>query len=136
MFCIIKWRFTNNSTSENCHHLDLKYYCRCSECSYENQSLIKKKGQWKRDKRDNEKLPQYQWKIKINFCYQIISCRANSWNTRGKSKRHDAWIFFLIAATSRWQSLHRKLSFPLRISPVNVTKSVGNWTNHIYWRNF
>ena len=34
-------------------------------------------------------------------------------------------------------ALHKKCSFPLRISPVNVTKSAGNCGfGHIYWRNF
>ena len=32
--------------------------------------------------------------------------------------------------------LHKKWSFPLRIYPVNVTKSAGNCGfGHIYWRN-
>ena len=32
--------------------------------------------------------------------------------------------------------LHKKWSFPLRISSVNVTKSAGNCGfGHIYWRN-
>ena len=36
----------------------------------------------------------------------------------------------------RSKSLHKKWSFPLRISPVNVSKSAGNWRfGHIYWRN-
>ena len=34
------------------------------------------------------------------------------------------------------QSLHKKWSFPLRISSVNVTKSAGNCGfGHIHWRN-
>ena len=33
-------------------------------------------------------------------------------------------------------SVHKKWSFPLRISSVNVTKSaVSCWFGHIYWRN-
>ena len=33
-------------------------------------------------------------------------------------------------------ALHKKWSFPLRISSVNVTKSEGNCGfGHIYWRN-
>ena len=33
-------------------------------------------------------------------------------------------------------ALHKKWSFPLRISSVNVTKSAGNCGfGHIYWRN-
>ena len=33
-------------------------------------------------------------------------------------------------------TLHKKWSFPLRISPVNVIKSEGNCGfRHIYWRN-
>ena len=35
-----------------------------------------------------------------------------------------------------WQTLHKKWSFPLRISSVNVTRSAGNGGfGHIYWRN-
>ena len=34
------------------------------------------------------------------------------------------------------QTLHKKWSFKLRVSSVNVTKSAGNWGfGHIYWRN-
>ena len=34
------------------------------------------------------------------------------------------------------ETLHKKWSFPLRISSVNVTKSAGNCIfGHIYWRN-
>ena len=36
----------------------------------------------------------------------------------------------------RWRSLHKKWSFPLRISSVNVTKStITCGFGHIYWRN-
>ena len=36
----------------------------------------------------------------------------------------------------RFHKLHKKWSFPLRISPVHVTKSAGNCVfYHIYWRN-
>ena len=32
--------------------------------------------------------------------------------------------------------VHKKWSFPSKISPVNVTKSTGNWGfGHIYWRS-
>ena len=35
-----------------------------------------------------------------------------------------------------YESLHKKWSFPLRISSVNVAKSAGNsGFGHIYWRN-
>ena len=35
-----------------------------------------------------------------------------------------------------WLTLHKKLSFPLRISSVNVTKSaVSCGFGHIYWGN-
>ena len=35
-----------------------------------------------------------------------------------------------------YQALHKKLSFPLRISSVNVTKFARNWgVGHIYWKN-
>ena len=36
----------------------------------------------------------------------------------------------------KYRSLHKKWSFPLRTSSVNVTKSPGNsGFGHIYWRN-
>ena len=36
-----------------------------------------------------------------------------------------------------YATLHKKWSFPLRISSINVTKSVGNceFIGHSYWRN-
>ena len=41
------------------------------------------------------------------------------------------WVLF-----SNQQALHKKWSFPLRISSVNVTKSADNFVyGHIYWRN-
>ena len=48
------------------------------------------------------------------------------------------WKIFTVErlAASIYFSQHKKWSFPLRISLVNVTKSVGNcWFGHIYWRN-
>ena len=35
----------------------------------------------------------------------------------------------------RFFSLHKKWSFPLRISSVNVTNSAGIWSHCICWRN-
>ena len=38
--------------------------------------------------------------------------------------------------SSLLSTLHKKWSFPLRISSINVTKYAGNcWFGHIYWRN-
>ena len=35
-----------------------------------------------------------------------------------------------------YDTLHKKWSFPSRVSSVNVTKSAGNCEfGHIYWRN-
>ena len=42
---------------------------------------------------------------------------------------------FLLAVYP-FDTLHKKWSFPLRISSVNMTKSAGNCKfGHIYWRN-
>ena len=39
-------------------------------------------------------------------------------------------------STFKWAALHKEWSFSLRISPVNVTKSVVSCGfGHIYWRN-
>ena len=52
-----------------------------------------------------------------------------------------SWLFWqLIRGNNQSYSvqsiLHKKWSFSLRISSVNLTKSVGNWGfSHIYWRN-
>ena len=47
--------------------------------------------------------------------------RANQGNFEGGKFKH---------------TLHKKWTFPLRISSVNVTKSGGNCGfGHIYWRN-
>ena len=46
----------------------------------------------------------------------------------------ESWIRFL--RPSNVVSLHKKWSFPLRISSINVTKSTGNCEfGQIYWRN-
>ena len=43
---------------------------------------------------------------------------------------------FLRVSSFTEHPLHKKWSFPLRISSVNVTKSAGNCAfGHVYWRN-
>ena len=45
-------------------------------------------------------------------------------------------LFTMWIARATLPALHKNWSFPLRISSINVTKSVGNWGfGHIYWRN-
>ena len=45
-------------------------------------------------------------------------------------------IFLSCLGRKTWISLHKKWSFPLRISSVNATKSARNCGfGHIYWRN-
>ena len=51
------------------------------------------------------------------------------------------WLLLFFKLSRLWRiwilsTLHKKQSFPLRISSVNVTKSAGNCRfGHIYWRN-
>ena len=49
-------------------------------------------------------------------------------------KRNMPFVLCIFSPYS--QSLHKKWSFPLKISSVNVTKSAVSWGfGHIYWRN-
>ena len=46
------------------------------------------------------------------------------------------WVYAVESTKSNWFALHKKRSFPLRISSVNVTKSaVSCGFGHIYWKN-
>ena len=64
-------------------------------------------------------------KFKFLFAYLFIK-KMNSWNYR-----HISIVIWL-----KYISLHKKWSFPLRISSVNLTKSaVSCGFGHIYWRN-
>ena len=49
----------------------------------------------------------------------------------------SVWLFILLLPLEVGQSsLHKKWSFPLKVSSVNVTKSTGNCgLAGIYWRN-
>ena len=55
--------------------------------------------------------------------------------------RHAIWDYqvgseFSVLSISQWRTLHKKWSFSLRNSSINVTKSAGNCEfGHIYWRN-
>ena len=60
-----------------------------------------------------------KFSITAEFCWDRLEC----WSDHGSDELIDL-------------SLHKKWSFPLRISTVNVTKSAGNCGfGHIYWRN-
>ena len=49
-------------------------------------------------------------------------------------KRNIPFVLCIFSPYS--QSLHKKWSFPLKISSANVTKSAVSWGfGHIYWRN-
>ena len=59
--------------------------------------------------------------------YVILSSSSNG---------NHIWLTCNIIITRVTFSLHKKSSFPLRISSVNVTKSAVSWgSGHIYWRN-
>ena len=75
------------------------------------------------------------WFFNLNFNLMFLS------STRGWRKKVKFNKLFLVVL-KRWgvvnskQPLHKKWSFPLRISSVNVTKSaVSCGYGHIYWRN-
>ena len=56
----------------------------------------------------------------------FYSAVKKTFKRKGKSEKE----FLLV------QTLHKKWTFPLRISSINVTKSTGNCGfGHIYWRN-
>ena len=68
---------------------------------------------------------QYPWNIKIQPRF-FTDCPLSQF-----------FFFFLIFCnTYEPHTLHKKLSFPVRISSVNVTKSsVPCGFGHIYWKN-
>ena len=64
--------------------------------------------------------------VSQGFEYACSSKYGRAWN------KASLWIF----KAHRVLTLHKKWSFPMRISPVNVTKSAENCGfGHIYWRN-
>ena len=68
---------------------------------------------------DRKSLNSMYWQVTVSCTCADVS----NFKHRGKS------IFLK-------KSLHKKWSFPLRISSVNEIKSVGNCIfGHIYWRN-
>ena len=76
----------------------------------------------------------------ISRCYSVSIVNfeyvnPKRWLFSQESSIKDAWQGHTY---SSWQKLtmHKKWSFPLRISSVNVTKSAGICGfGHIYWRN-
>ena len=96
-----------------------------------------------------------------NFVFSKISLFLSFFPLCFFSAYYSSFALLTIIMTTKWQSthinktsninklitisswrtqdtlhLHKKWSFPLRISPVNVTKSVGNCGfGHIHWRN-
>ena len=84
--------------------------------------------------------------------YLMNTYNLNSWNiftsrflsrnqtifvfkTGIKFNKNSMWIDKESNSSWTW-TLHKKWSFPLRISSVNVTKSVASCGfSHIYWRN-
>ena len=76
-------------------------------------------------KRDNEKM------INQKFCrlYLILFLRSNAIAYFTQVISYHEYLNELF-------TLHKKRSFPLRISPVNVTTcTVPCGFGHIYWRN-
>ena len=46
------------------------------------------------------------------------------------------WVYGVPAPNLLYGTLHKKWSFPLKISSVNVTKFAGkDGFGHIYWKN-
>ena len=96
-------------------------------------------------------VPQRSVKIKIWLIFlsfsEIVMGRVNSWKlqTIFQKTRQNVWGGSKYAPVNEKadqlrentkQILHKKWSFPLRISSVNVTKSAANCGfDHIYWRN-
>ena len=63
----------------------------------------------------------------------VVIGRNPSWRTRIRLRGVNCK---LLLQSSSFLTLHKKRSFPLRISSVNVTKYAGNFGfGHIYWRN-
>ena len=87
-------------------------------------------------------------RIKVNglhsWCFYVFSKRAaifGSHNIPFLTYGMKCILSYMVFSTrseisTKFQSLHKKWSFPLRNSSVNVTKSaVSRGFGHIYWRN-
>ena len=74
----------------------------------------------------------------FHFSLQCLQSNMKASHYIKKCKKYlnscESWIRFL--RPNIVVSLHKKWSFPLRISSINVTKSTGNCEfGQIYWRN-
>ena len=71
----------------------------------------------------------------IHFKFTNININPSWWYSPIFSKQFNSCIEAILLAVLQL-SLHKKWSFPLRISSLNVTKSaVSSVFGHIYWRN-
>ena len=68
------------------------------------------------------------------FRKMLITCKVN--DTFLKPTQSVPLKIHLDPKFEPYQALHKKWSFPLRISSVNMTKFAQNWgVGHIYWKN-
>ena len=83
------------------------------------------------------------WRTSVNSCFWLNSSSALTFflkvfDTFPKLLAALSILFWLCGNFIEvvYWTLHKKWSFPLRISSLNVTKSAGNCGfGHIYWRN-
>ena len=81
-------------------------------------------------------------KITVNHSVQILMFRKPAFSKNSKKNICDGMKFlrsctpsYMFSQQVFFFSLHKKWSFLLRISSVNVTKSAGNCgSGHIYWK--
>ena len=93
--------------------------------------------------KNNQHLP-LNWSLMCTLW--VIVCVGKQWvSSVGYSRKSFAKVSLTLRYTAQkmkffivlvYVTLHKKWSFPLRISSVNVTKSAGNCGfGHINWRN-
>ena len=70
-----------------------------------------------------------------NFCWRFL-CKFFPLSHKKILISWRKIVFYKLGFQSALSTLHKKWSFPIKISSVNVTKSARNCGfSHIYWRN-
>ena len=82
--------------------------------------------------------PHSDWIQRDTECFSVFSSNAGKYEPEKLwiQTLFTQWLLVLFTNVNPFWALHKKWSFPLRISVVNVTKSTGNCGfGHVYWGN-
>ena len=120
--------YSNWFWSPNLKRSNMVYRCQCWP-----QSLPERSSSWKISVFTQNNC---SWVILKEFYYRFFSVNDTKFfRTISEVHLEPSQTFKMEVYMVIWP-LHKKWSFPLRISPVNVTKSTGNCGfGHTCWKN-